>query len=393
MASPGGARMTLPPQGGWPPPQQPSPPPNQGQPYGQRFVPSGYNTQQPPPGWQQGAWAPHPGPPPQKGNSVKWLLIGIAVLLVIGISVAATLIFTRGGDGGGTTTPTSGAPSDVASANDTGPVAIITDEPTCGAFVGINNSLADIQANGWGAERNTLGPGSVWTTDQRNRVDAVATATRAAADQMVALAKRTPHRLVRELYEGFIAYGRAYADSVANYTPEDNELASANVNASSALVGICNTITFGSAGRSLGVNPATPPKNGAAQTDPANAQRFMTAPDQACASWEQISDKFDATTSEWQQRDTSIPAAQWTPPERTIEEAARPYIEIFANDMAEVGRESANAVFEDFAAAAALYLRASVSAGDNYVAADSWLSYVAFRFNLVVIGACNAASK
>lgn len=387
--------MSLPPQGGWQPPQQPGQPPNQGQPYGQPFDPSGYNPQQqpPPPGWQQGVWAPHPGQPPQRGSNLKWLLIAVAVLLVIGISVGATLIFTRGGGGGGTTTSTSGAPSDIASANDTGPIAIITEEPTCQAFVGINNSLGDIQANGWGAQRNTLGPVSAWTPDQRNLVEAVVKATRTAADQMVALAKQTPHRLVRELYAQFIAYGRAYADSVASYNPADNELASANVNASSALVGICNTITFGSASRSLGLDPVTSPTNRADQTDPANTQLFIAASNQACTSWEEISDKFDVNTPDWQQRDTSIPAAQWTPAQRTIEEAARPFLAKFASDMEEVGRESGNAVFEDFAAAAALYLRASATAGDNYVAADSWLSYVAFRFNLLVIGACHAASK
>ncbi|MCW2511124.1 MAG: hypothetical protein JWR11_166, partial [Mycobacterium sp.] len=93
--------MSMPPQGGWQPPHQPGPPPNQGQPYGQ----PGYNPQQPPPpGWQQGGWSSQPAPPsPQKGNSLKWLLIAVAVLLVIGISVGATLIFTRDGGSGSTT--------------------------------------------------------------------------------------------------------------------------------------------------------------------------------------------------------------------------------------------------------------------------------------------------
>src|ERR1700755_275126 len=117
--------MSVPPQGGWQPPQQPGPPSNPGQPHGQ----------QPPPGWQQG-WPQQPGPPPQKGNSLKWLLIAVVVLLVIGISVGATLIFTRGGVGT-TPTPTSVAQSDIASANDNGPVSIITDEPTCNTYASI----------------------------------------------------------------------------------------------------------------------------------------------------------------------------------------------------------------------------------------------------------------
>ncbi|WP_286274995.1 hypothetical protein [Mycobacterium antarcticum] len=378
--------MSMPPQGGWPPPNQPGPPPNQGQPFGPQ-----YNPQQPPPGWQQGAWSPQPTPPPQKGGSLKWLLVAVAVLLVIGITVGATLLFTRDNGGGGTTTSTSGAPSDIASANDTGPVTIITDEPTCDAFVGINNSLADIQGNGWGAQRNALGPVAEWTPDQRTEVEAVANATRNAADQMIRLVRQTPHRVVRELYQQFIAFGRAYADNVANYTPSDNGLASANVNASSALVGICNAITYGSAGRSLAVDPASPPLNPAEVSDPGNPTRFITANEQACSSFQQLSDKFNEDTAEWQQLDSDISAAQWTPQQRSLQRAAMPFLSSWASDMEQVGRSSQNPVLEDFSATAAVYLRAYVAVGDNYTSADSWLSYVSVKLNQLVLGACRAA--
>ena len=36
------------------------------------------------------------------------------------------------------------------------------------------------------------------------------------------LAKLTPHRVMRELYEQFIAYARAYSDAVPTYTKPDN---------------------------------------------------------------------------------------------------------------------------------------------------------------------------
>ncbi|MBJ7341851.1 hypothetical protein [Mycolicibacterium sp.] len=324
---------------------------------------------------------------------MKWLLIAVAVLLVIGISVGATLIFTRDGSGGGTTTPTSGGASDIASANDTGPVSIITEEPTCEKFVGVNNSLADVQDQGWGDLRSTLGAASTWTSDQRTQFEAVAKATRNAADQVVPLAKQTPHRLMRELFEQFTWYGRAYADSIPNYVPSDNELASATVNASSALVGICNAIAYGSAGRSIAVDPAAPPSSTSVLGDPARPAPFISAPGQTCNSWEQISTKFDTDTAEWQQRDTSIAATQWTPEQRSIESAARPVLSAFATEMERIGRQSLSAAFEDFATAAALYLRAAVAAGDNYVTSDSWLSFVSFRLNLLIVNACNVSGR
>jgi len=372
--------MTLPPPDGWPPPQQPSQPFDHGQPYG----PPGHPPQPPPPGWPQST------PPPKQGGGLKWLLIGVAVLLVIGITIGATLLFTRGV--GGSTTAAPGGASDIASANDTGPVSVITTEPTCNAFVSINNSLADIQANGWGEQRSTLGMRQDWTPDQLAQVESVKKATQNAADQMIPLARQTPNRVVARLYEQFIAYGRAYANSIDNYVPADNGLASANVNASSALVGICNAITYGSAARPVALDPAEPPSGTGDPVNVSNPERFITKKDAACTSFQQLSDKFDVDAAEWQRMDSSTPSSQWTPDQRATQLAALPAMSAWADGMEKAGRDSGNPTLEDLAATAAVYLRAYVSAGDNYTGTDSWLSYVSIKLNQVVLGACRAAS-
>ena len=380
--------MSVPPPDGWQPPQQSGPLPNQGLPYGQ----SGYYSQQPPPAWQQGSWPPPPGPPHQKGSNLKWLLVSLAVLLVIGITVGATLLFSRGDNGGGTTTPSSSAISDIASANDTGPVAIITDEPTCKEFVGINNSLGDLQEGGWGDLRANLGPATEWTSDQRATVEAVAVATRNAADKAVPLAKKTPHRLVRELYEQFIAYGRAYADSIPTYQPSDDALATANVNASSAIIGICNTITYGSVNRALALGAAPPPSQIAPVSNPDEARPFIEESDDTCVSWIERSDKFAADTAAWEQLDSSVPASQWTPERRTMEAAVLPLLTTYADQLASSAQQSGNPVLDDFGVAASLYIRSYVSVGDKYTSADSWLSYTGFRLSQLVKGACRAVA-
>lgn len=381
--------MSVPPTDGWHPTPSPSGPIN----HGQMPAPPGFAPHQPLGSEQYGTWPRQPAPPPPKRTSLKWLLIGVAVLLVIAISVGATLILTRDTQGGGATLPTPDAPGAVASAKDTGPVEIITEEPTCDKYLPISNSLSDIEAKSWGASRSTLGPASEWTSEQRSEVQQVATAMRNAADQVVPLARQTPHRLVREIYEAFIAYGRAYADSLANYTPQDDGLASANVSAGSALVGICSAIEYGSANRAIGVETADPPSTVGAVGDPARPNRLLSEPNPSCGPWIERMGTFAAKTPEWQARDTSIPASEWSPEQRAADQSARPLLTAFANEVEDAGRGSGNAVLEDFAVAIALYTKAYVSVGDGYNgAADSWLNFVAFRLANVVAGACESVS-
>ena len=115
------------------PPGPPYGAPQQGQPGGQ---PQWWqNPGQPsgPPPWQpQQQWDPAPPPPSRGGGKTKWILAGLAVLAVIVLTAVVTVLVVRSGD------DSDGAPgisgSDWASANDTGPITIITDEPTCGAW-------------------------------------------------------------------------------------------------------------------------------------------------------------------------------------------------------------------------------------------------------------------
>lgn len=388
--------MSMPPQGGWQPPQQPgSMPPNEGQPYHSPGpVPQQSYTGQQPPGYPPTPWPQH-ATPRQQGNGVKWLLIGVGLLLVIAITIGATLLFTR--DSGGTPTetsvpPTSGASDDIASADDTGPVAIITAEPTCDAWNGIRTALASTERNGWD-QRDRAAQSSEWTPAQRSQTEAVATAMRNAADQVVVLARQTPHRVIRELYEQFIAYGRAYADSIATYTPSDDFLAGANASAHSALGSICDAIAYGSAAsRSLAAGEVPPPTQVSAPGNPANSQRFLVTPQSTCVAWVQREDTMVTDTAPWKNLDPNIPASAWTPEQRAIQEGALVTFATYADAIEASGRQSDNPILEDFAVLAAVYLRAYASTAATYIPADNYLSEVGLRLSGLISSACRAAA-
>ena len=156
------------------------------------------------------------GPPPKKrGNGWKWGLGAVALLVVIGVTAAVTISVTRDGGGDGGPAPT-GDTFGLASADDKGPANIITEDPSCAAGAGLMGHWRIHRRDGSIATRLYL-PRSGRLTSVPSTT-ALADAMRDAADQSVQLAKLTPHRVVRELYEQFIAYARAYSDAIPTYT-------------------------------------------------------------------------------------------------------------------------------------------------------------------------------
>src|SRR6476646_1426427 len=104
----------------------------------------------PPGGTPQQPWGPPPGPAPSRGGKGKWIFGGIALLAVIAVTVVITVLVVGKNSGGGESpTPMTGNSSDFASANDKGPVGIITEDPTCAGW----NRIAD----GLSAKERTAG--------------------------------------------------------------------------------------------------------------------------------------------------------------------------------------------------------------------------------------------
>src|SRR3954453_1154283 len=152
--------MSVPP----PPDQWGSQPPTGGQPVGapQWGPPPGGAPQWGP----QQPWGPPPGPPPSSGKG-KWIIGGIDLVAVIAVTVVITVFVVGKDSDGGSPTPTNGADSDFASADDTLPVGIITEDPTCDAWgrvIGEYSSKST--AVNW-ARRDTSVPSIAWSPDQR----------------------------------------------------------------------------------------------------------------------------------------------------------------------------------------------------------------------------------
>ncbi|WP_304108140.1 hypothetical protein [Mycolicibacterium bacteremicum] len=313
------------------------------------------------------------------------------MLLVIAISVGATILLTRD-SGNGTTQTASGNPPTtdaIASAGDTGPVSVLINEPTCEAWRPINDTLARKQAESW-SERDYSRPASEWNTEQRLLHDDIATAMRSAADQTVALAKATPNRIVRELYEQAIAYWRAYADSIPTYTSRDNSLAGVAANASGAIVMLCAAIDYKSASaRAPLVSQHSESSNTTTPDDPASPEKFINSSgNPICADWIELVNRFDSQAAPWREVDPNLPASKWTPTQAASMTAMQPVMTKLAEDIEALGNRSDSAVIDDFASLSAQYWRAFVAAIPSYTSADSYLSGTASYVNFLLFDAC-----
>ena len=373
-----------------PPPQDPygAPPQGGGQPgAGSSWggQPQGYGGQSGPPPqgrppqWgQQPQWSGPPGPPPGKGGRGKWILGGVAVVVVVALAVVITVLVMRpSGGGGATPTPTNGK-SDFASANDTGPVAIITEDPTCAAWNKVNTSLFDAEQQVKWTERDPSVPATDWTPQQRNTFETVSKAMTGAADQSVSLAKATPHRVMRELYEQFIAYTRSFAERVPKFTAPDNELARVVDGIAGTFVNICAAISYGSsAAQAPLLPPVRPPSKIASVQNLETPQRLLTNGDPICTEWTSRLDRYFNDTTDWQSISEDIPASQWTPEQRATIDAVIPVMSAFADDLENLARRGETSAVQDFGVLAAEYERAYARALPTYTSADGFLAAAA----------------
>ncbi|MEE6166604.1 MULTISPECIES: hypothetical protein [unclassified Mycolicibacterium] len=339
---------------------------------------------------------------------MKWALGGVTLIAVIAITAAVSIALTKGSGGGGNGTPTASAspsatPSgtasnstgEIASANDTGPVNIITEEPTCSAWSPINDTFVGMQKKGWDKRDPNL-PATEWNADQRKMYEDVGAAARSAADQTVSLAKRTPHRVMREIYEQFIAYSRAYADAIPNYSPPDNHLAGVALTSSILVNWICGAISSGSAeARASSVADTAAPADAGKPADVSNPARFMTTADQTCGEWSSRLDRFyaDGTVIAWQNLDANLAASQWKPEERSIIDSVGPVMTAFADDVVKIGQASSNLVVQDLAVLSAQYRRGYVAALQTYTPADSYLAQASGKATSMIALACQAAGS
>ncbi|WP_233213678.1 hypothetical protein [Mycobacterium hubeiense] len=312
---------------------------------------------------------------------------------MIAVSVVATVLVLRPDSAGSNRdeTPTATADSEVASANDTGPANIITEDPTCEAWGRIGRDyVAQAKEADW-AERDPSLPASEWTPEQRATYEAMGKAMSDSADLAVNLSKRTPHRVMRHLYAQFVAYARAFVDSIPAYEPASDALANVTGALMSGISNMCSAVDYKAV---QPVAPVIPAPSDPTQSAPAvdEPKRFLEGSNSICGDWMAASSKYSDDTDAWQSIDAAIPATDWKPEQRSVYDAVGPVMTDHANDMERLGIASGNPILEDIATLAAQYTRAYVIAIPKYTQNDNFMSQSARYLASTVYWACKTVS-
>jgi hypothetical protein len=293
---------------------------------------------------------------------------------------------TSSENGGGS----SAATGEIASANDTGPVGIITEDPSCQNYLSIEDPLSN-QLSDWGTRDASI-PASAWNPQQRQVFESAARVLKVSADKLMPLARETPHRVMRELYSQLIVYNRAYADAIPSYTPADDRLALTRNSLAAAIFAVCTAASnYSAENRSADVEQSAPPTSLAPVGNPADAQRFIATPSDSCVQVNSLLDLNASKLESWYRLDANVPASQRTSAETVLWDMAGKVLGGAVDDFNRIGRSSGNPIMEDFLALRGQYYRAFVAAIPSYVSADNQL-YQAGRFvGTAVKSACLAA--
>lgn len=163
-------------------------------------------------------------------------------------------------------------------------ISAVINEPSCGVLEGIDRERAKATLD---LPAATMYAASEWSPEQRDIMTGAAQAFRTAADRLVPSIEQTPNRFVRELYEQYVAYSRAFADAVPNYVAAQSGFAYAAIFINQVVLGICAVVERGKPDVYLaqippidiGQPPPPPPP------DPANPPVMLTQVMPNCDQW------------------------------------------------------------------------------------------------------------
>jgi hypothetical protein len=135
------------------------------------------------------------------------------------------------------------------------------------------------------------------------------------------------------------------------------------------------------------------PAHPAAPQDLANPQRFLGTTDlTVCGELTSVGRKYadNPTVRDWAKSAHSVPASQWDPQQKSLNDAVAPLMLDLADDVWSTVQRSGNPTIQDFGALVAQYQRAFAKALPTYTFLDDEINGVAEYGRYVLRDSCAA---
>lgn len=100
--------------------------------------------------------------------------------------------------------------------------------------------------------------------------------------------------------------------------------------------------------------------------------------------------QFDKETAAWRKTNPDIPASEWAPEQKALNDDVAPVMKEFAMKLNGLGERSGNPILRDFASLSLQYRSAYILSMPTYAPADRYLNAVSSRLNGMVKAACQA---
>ncbi len=316
-----------------------------------------------PPGGGPSSYPQYPPPPPSVGtppsNSShrrRWIVLGGVLAVVVALTVGLVVWKSTSNQGeGGTAQSEAGLDRTVG--------VLRERDPVCDDWGPAIVELTSREKKWLTLNRDI--PAAKWTPEHREIFVSVGEAMTAAADKFEAMLPKTRSVVLQELIAQTIVYMRAYVERIPEYVESDRFINGVAFNFGNAVTKMCD------AGTLLRVPGGTEKTTRSSVPEPAGLTPFMAnGKDPACAKLLEVIDRQNTYLSGWAATDPMIPAEQWTPDQRALNNAAREVILRDVNVVRALADVAESAIMADLLATRADYMQAFADSIPTYAADD-----------------------
>lgn len=283
----------------------------------------------------------------------------LGVVLVVVVALAIGLVVWKSTSGpGGTAQSETGVDRTVG--------VLREKDPVCDDWSAAVVELASREEK-WLALDDGI-PATKWTPEHREIFVSVGEAMTAAADKFESMLPKARSVVLQELIAQTIVYMRAYVERIPEYVESDRFINGVAFNFTNAVTYMCDTGTL------LHVPGGTEKATRSSVSNPAALMPFMAdGKDQACAKYLELLDRQKTYLSGWTATDSTIPAAQWTPAQRALSNAAREVILRDLNDVRALADVAESGIMADLLVTRADYMQVFADAIPTYTPNDKFL--------------------